>query len=217
MYLSKAQAQTIPFEAQPGSHVQAEVFANLANEVWIYFQNTSPDSLRLLWRRIEVSKPAEWDIDLCDYGACVGGVPASGLMLPIGQYDSAYLKLIVQPKDVLGQAELRFRVADNSNQSLYRDCTFTLRSPGVSSTELNSLQPEFKIFPNPVTDQLNVQLSGEVGQLDLLDSQGSVLETRFIDQTLNQDVLDMRLRQIGLYYLRFTSIFGAWLRPVVKI
>lgn len=206
-------AQTQPFVVLPSAHVEAEADLQQANEIWMYFQNTSADSIQLLWRRIEVNKPAEWDIDLCDYGACMGGTPASGLMLPLATQDSAYIKLIVQPKGVAGQAVLRFRVAIAQDQSQYADIQFTITAGQVATQ--SPMLATITAFPNPAKQQVTVQTTETGGIWTLLDAQGNQLaqEQAYSDHT----IFDLRLRQIGLYYLRYTYHAASLVIPLVKL
>ncbi len=206
-------AQVLPFAVLPSIHVEAEVNLQQANEVWMYYQNTGPDTIRLVWRRIEVNKPAEWDIDLCDYGSCVGGVPPSGLMLPLAPQDSAYIKLIVQPKGMAGQATLQFRVALAHDQSKYADIQFTISAGQVYIT--NPLQAGITAYPNPARQHIIAQTNLSGGTWMLLDAQGNKLATERADT--DQTVFDLRLRQMGLYYLRYTYDSASVVLPVVKL
>ncbi len=99
-------AQT--FQPLSGPLLVREVAFEQATECTIFFENLSGSPLQLRWRSGEVSMPDGWDIDLCDYGLCYVGIPASGVMNPISGSTQAYLKLIVQPDTVAGAGWLWF-------------------------------------------------------------------------------------------------------------
>jgi hypothetical protein len=146
-------AQT--FQPAPGPLLVSEVAFEQANECTIFFDNPSGNLLQLRWRSGEVSKPDGWDIDLCDYGLCYSGIPASGTMNPIWGNTQAYLKLIVQPDTVAGAGWLWFRVLEAGNDSNYVDVYFSLHTPGTSSLPALGAGPAaLRVFPNPASDAI---------------------------------------------------------------
>ncbi len=136
------------FSPDPGAVLQRETALEQATECYIFFNNPSGDSLQLRWKKIETSVPAGWAIDLCDYGLCYTGIPASGLMNTAADTARPYLKLIVQPGTTPGAAWLWFRVWQNGNPANTQDVFFDLHTPGTSAVQEAPL-PEISIFPNP--------------------------------------------------------------------
>jgi|GEM_PF-489113 len=136
-------------------HTQ-EVALEQANEAYIHFDNPSGDTLKLRWRRLEVNKPDDWDIDLCDYGLCYIGIPSNGTMSHVFDTIQPYLKLIVQPGQTPGAAWIWFRVYELGNEANFQDVYFSLNTPGVTAS--NEPVPSFSvsIFPNPATDIVNI-------------------------------------------------------------
>ncbi|MCC6412734.1 MAG: T9SS type A sorting domain-containing protein [Saprospiraceae bacterium] len=134
--------------------VLQEMAPEQANEVYLYFNNPSGDTLRLRWRRLEVNKPNAWDIDLCDYGTCYIGIPSNSDMSFVYDTIQPYLKLIVQPGQTPGAAWLWFRVYELDNEDNFQDVYFSLHTPGVTATD-EPVQPvPFEVFPNPATDMV---------------------------------------------------------------
>jgi len=70
--------------------------------------------------------------------------------------------------------------------------------PLSPSTEL--VQPEFRLFPNPVADQLVVEVAGANLPFEILDNLGR----KMISGNSNEAV-DVTLLPSGAYYLRFTN------------
>lgn len=140
------------FQPQPNPLLVSEVAFEQATECTIFFDNPSGNLLQLRWRSGEVSMPEGWNVDLCDYGLCYAGVPASGTMNPIWGSTQAYLKLIVQPDTVAGAGWLWFRVSEVGNDSNYVDVYFSLHTPGTSGTAAPSQISGLHIFPNPASD-----------------------------------------------------------------
>lgn len=142
-----------------GPVLTREVRFNEANECYLYFQNPSGDSLHLRWRRLEVGKPEEWTVDLCDYGTCYIGIPSNGLMNIISDSTRPYLKLIVQPGIRAGAAWFWFRVFERYNDSNFQDVYFNLYTPGTTGAGIPGEEDILKLSPNPVRDVLFISNS----------------------------------------------------------
>jgi len=153
-----ASAQT--FDPVPGALLQKEVALEQANECYIFFDNPDSDSLRLRWKRLEVSGPAGWIIDLCDFGLCYVGIPAGGLMNPAIGEEQPYLKLIVQPGIAPGAAWVGFRVWEDGNSANFADVFFDLHTPGVTAAP-GVFPKNVRLFPNPASDWLFVDNAGD--------------------------------------------------------
>lgn len=168
------------FFPDPANLLSAEVTPGQANEVYIHFNNPSGDTLWLKWRRLEMNMPEGWNIDLCDYGHCYGGVPSSSTMNFIHGNIQAYLKLIVQPDTVAGSAWLWFKVFELNNESNFQDVYFSLYTPGYTRTN-EPAAPALRLYPNPVRDILFLENTQPAERsLRLFNAQGKLV----LEQTL---------------------------------
>lgn len=141
------------FQPLPSGLLQQEVLPEQANECFIFFENLGGDSLQLRWKQLEAHFPPAWIVDLCDFGHCYAGIPANGLMNKAGLADQPYLKLIVQPGAIPGDAWFWFRVWVDGEPANFADVFFSLQTPGVTAaTEPPASTLHF--FPNPVSDLL---------------------------------------------------------------
>lgn len=87
-------------------------------------------------------------------------------------------------------------------------------NPMVNSTNLMLLLEDFTVFPNPVTDQLNVAGVG-VFDLQLLDMHSRLLEIR--EDVLETSTLNMSSYSSGYYFVRIKK-GNTWLtKKVVKL
>ena len=167
-------AQT--FQPLPAPLLVHEVAFEQATECTIFFENPSGSPLQLRWRSGEVSMPNGWDIDLCDYGLCYAGIPASGTMNPISGSTQAYLKLIVQPNLVAGAGWLWFRVSELGNDSNYVDVYFSLHTPGTTGTATPGQVSALRIFPNPASDAVFLEntFDSKTTHARILSAEGAV-------------------------------------------
>ena len=193
-------AQT-PFFPDPSPLKSAEVRANLANEVYLYFSNPGGDSLRLRWRLGEASLPQGWAAGLCDYGYCYFGVPNSGTMSWVYDTIQPYLKLVVIPNIVPGSAWYWFRVFEVGQDENYQDVYFSLYTEGTSGTG-DPEDPGFEVFPNPASEYLNIR-STDNSPLParIFNTQGVLMQEMTL-QPLAQHIVFCQNWPIGVYYLQ---------------
>ncbi len=192
-------AQT--FFATPGPLKEQELAFQQANECYLYFENPTGDTLQLRWKRVETSYPAAWDIDLCDYGSCYTGIPASALMNPAPAQEQPYLKLIVQPDTAPGNGWLWFRVWEEGNPANFEDVFFSVFTTGTSAVS-EPLSASVRVFPNPAAEWLSIQNNtGEPMQATLCSPDGLTVWAGRLPagQTTALQTLTW---PPGLYYLR---------------
>lgn len=194
-----ASAQT--FDPVPGALLQKEVAMELANECYIFFDNPGGDSLRLRWKRMENSSPADWIMDLCDFGLCYVGIPAGGLMNPATGNEQAYLKLIVQPGLTPGAAWLWFRVWEDGNPANFADVFFDLHTPGVTSSP-EVFAKNIRVFPNPASGMLFLEHAEERSMpVWLTDATGRPVWTGEVAPGERRSI-DLSPWPAGLYFLK---------------
>lgn len=136
-----------------GPLLEKEVGFSLANECYIYFDDNNADTLHLKWRLADASIPEGWDIDLCDYGTCYTGIPSGKTMLPAPDSSQPYLKLLVQPGTIAGNAWIWFRVSEVGNDTNFQDVYFSLFTAGTTGTAA-PVNTEMRIWPNPASEWL---------------------------------------------------------------
>ncbi|MCB0532159.1 MAG: T9SS type A sorting domain-containing protein [Lewinellaceae bacterium] len=175
-YCCSLSVEAQSFQATPGPLLSQVVKLEQANECYLFFENTSSDSIQLRWKRLDMSFSPEWTVDLCDFGLCYVGIPASGTMSPSSATEQPYLKLIVQPGATPGAAWFWFRVWETGNPAAFEDVYFSLYSPGVTS--LSHIEPmqNIQVFPNPATTQLNLEnQSRNSTTAQIVDAQGRLV------------------------------------------
>jgi hypothetical protein len=90
--------------------------------------HTSPDTLLLAWQKIFVSKPATWEVSLCDYGYCFTALPDSGNMDPIVPGDDGLMSLHAKAHDTNGTAIIRYAIWDRNNTTHRDTLTWVINS-----------------------------------------------------------------------------------------
>jgi len=192
-------AQT--FFPVPDPLLVQEVAPEQATECYIFFENPGGDSLRLRWKTVEQSYPSGWIVDLCDFGLCYVGIPASGLMNPVVGAERPYLKLIVQPGTTPGAGWVGFRVWEDGNPTNHADVFFSLHTPGVTSApEIG--QARLRVFPNPTSGVFFVDNTGNRPlPMQLTDVGGQLIWTDNVAPGERQ-MVDLAAWPAGSYFLK---------------
>jgi len=83
-----------------------------------------------------------------------------------------------------------------------------------TSTEAINQEFVFNVFPNPVSDVLQIDCDYNSGEIQLIDSRGVVI----YHQTPVEDhiALDIRDYSQGVYYVQLVTSKGKYVRTIVK-
>ena len=84
-----------------------------------------------------------------------------------------------------------------------------------------SLNDHIRVYPNPVTEQLNVNFYADKSQnmhLQLLDLQGKVMQQQDKNAATGQNHFSMDMTKLpaGIYFIRITTEMGVYNNKVVK-
>jgi len=89
--------------------------------------------------------------------------------------------------------------------------------PNTSSiAETQNSNVDFNVFPNPTSDNLNIQISSSINNalVELLDLQGRLIYTQKI--TNSNSIIDMHNFKNGVYFARLSSDRNTTTRRIVK-
>jgi hypothetical protein len=91
----------------------------------------------------------------------------------------------------------------------------------VTAVEETIIDPvKIRVFPNPVTESVNIQFDAPVNEeisLDILDSQGKLIKTDFIGPASTVKEINMQDVPGGVYYLRLSNGKNVNVYKVVKL
>ncbi len=84
----------------------------------------------------------------------------------------------------------------------------------VSTAGINeSSLLNFKVFPNPTTDNISVSFEGNSATLTIRDAQGKLIQSTEIS---NNEVVSLKAVQSGIYFFELTTENGTSMQRVVK-
>ena len=99
--------------------------------------------------------------------------------------------------------------SDNSVPSNWIASTNTITA--VGETEINT---NLKFYPTPVNDNLSIEYSGTIKNVELLDIQGKSI--RKIDLNSGNYKLDMSSCSTGIYLIRVVTSEGSFMKKIIK-
>lgn len=139
------------------------------------FNNTGT-TVTIRWTRVVEQKPQEWNVNFCDKNLCyLGSVESKTFELMSG--DSGLLKPIFYPNEVPGTGVFRLYLQSETPGVTWADTTvYVAVATGVSGTVNIEQVTNVSVFPNPVTDMLNVVTADAnlQGQWRITDTAGKV-------------------------------------------
>ena len=176
-------AQLDIIETLQADSLTFDVEWNAYNHSYIYFRNTTNDTIHLNWRTVQQDNPEDWHMAVCDNYQCYGNIPNMADMAPIAPFDTVYMRVETNPFETPGEGVVRFRIYENGNTDEFTTFHFGLKAPQLSNT-INTDKPiNFSIFPNPTQDIVHLtNHSAASFKYRLLDNQGRQLFSGQIQQ-----------------------------------
>lgn len=196
-------------------------------DVYIYFHNNSSGAVKLIWRLLEESIPAEWSLGICDNVACYYNVNNSLYNAKtsdtISAGDFAFLKGVFDAHCTDGEGWIRVssKVEDgsfNNPDTLFYKASTTAQCPnGITEKGIYST---IQTYPNPVTNEVVITsgfIAAQPLKINLTDLQGRVVGTVPAFQ-LNARI-DMSSFPSGAYLLQFLEADNraVAIRKVIKL
>jgi len=129
--------------------------------------------------------------------------------------------ILTLTSDILeGETEvLAFQVGDGNFQASDSVMILRINNFGLT-TGLNDLEKNTKIYPNPATEKVSVEITKntiEIQKIELLNLMGNTLDN--ISYPISQDNISISLKDIsnGMYILKITTNRGVFLKRITKL
>lgn len=160
--------------------------------------NTTADSLELMWELFDNTSPAGWDFSFCDYTSCYAGNITSGTMTKFGQNQAGFIKVNLMPTTV-GVAQFRFKVWKTSNPTDIDTITFLFDAIlGISDIDLGQ---KVSVYPNPSNgEQVTINNILPNSELVIQNALGQVVFSKNINSS-KLSISNLELRR-GVYFVR---------------
>ena len=175
-----------------------EVNGYYSPTIYMEHDNTTTDSLELMWEQIENTAPVGWDYSYCDWTNCYAGNITSGTMSKIGPNQSGFIKVNVLPPSV-GTAKFRFKVWKTSDPTDIDTITFLFEAIlGVSDLYLGE---KVSVYPNPSNgEQVTINNILPNSELVIQNALGQVVLSRNVGSS-KLSISNLALRR-GVYFIR---------------
>lgn len=179
---------------------------NMQNDFKIYQDNISDDTLILKWQLISKSLVNGWDYSTCAFGICYTGIPDSlCTMNPLPPHETAFLSLLIDPKDHKGTGKATYYVYDSQNPSV-RDTISFIISTDMNSISDHALANAWSLYPNPASESISIKI-------DHNGSPGSSIRiSNIVGQTVYTASVRMGVTEVpvntlspGIYFVRYDS------------
>lgn len=157
-------------------------------------------TMHLSWKVLDRKENKEWDLSVCDFGACYIGVPEGGDMDPATSADDVFFKFTVNPMGKADDCWYTIRVYDKNDETNADTITMLFKAQPTSVGEIN--KEVFSIYPNPSTGLVTLNLDGDFGaitNLNLVDINGKNVMSAQLDGLKQSQQLDLTSIPRGTY------------------
>jgi len=181
----------------------------------IYQTNTGTGSITLVWEKVSISVPPQWQYSMCDLGTCYPGLPTGPTtMNVVAPGAQGFLGLNIDPGNTPGSGVVKVRVYQSGFVANADTLTWYVNANAVGINEV-SINNSVKIYPNPASDYFYVELNKitEVKNACLTDALGKKVMSPALstDKKINISELDK-----GIYFLNIETTEGRILKRIIK-
>ena len=96
-------------------------------------------------------------------------------------------------------------------------CTYVISSSNVGINDLENVNSELYIYPNPVEDELFIRSNNySIESIELLDVAGKVIERRNLTKNTKEVKINMSMYVTGIYFVRIKSTNVTTMKKILK-
>jgi len=172
--------------------------------------NLTSGTVTIRWTRVIEQKPPEWTVNFCDKNLCYLEV-VSSRTFELNNGESGMLKPIFYPNEVPGTGVLRLYLQSETPGVTWADTiVYVAVATGVSGTVNIEQVTDVAVFPNPVTDILNVVTADAnlQGQWRITDTAGKVWRCSTAGVSAIAGQIPVAQLPAGLYFLNIATPDG---------
>jgi hypothetical protein len=182
----------------------------------IYMINTGSSTLSITWETISVNLPTGWDYSMCDLGTCYPGIPAGPNTMNTATVGTAdpFLGLNIYPYNISGTGTVTVRVYKTGSASMADTLNWIIKTNAVGVEEISAASP-VKIYPNPASDKLNIQLpNAGNAEVNITDASGRIIFSPRVSAGNNS--IDISALAQGFYVININTPEKKFTKRIVK-
>lgn len=119
--------------------------------------NTTSDSIQLQWTKVSESVPVGWEASVCDNFTCNTSLVDDGTMLPVLPGEYGLLLIHITAHLNYGTAVIQYAIWDQNYPAAIDTLTYILHVNAPSSVGQVTLNEDYQLYPNPVSDALFIK------------------------------------------------------------
>lgn len=208
-FLFNVQAQSIGFVDGKESYeyVENDLLKDGFKSCKIKFYNNTDADITIKYKKISVDFPESWTVSFCDNSDCYPGFVDAAQFRPISAGDTVDLKLDVYPDGTADTAYVSYAIWDDANPDVVDTLNYQIMSRWGLFTE-NIEFTQVSVFPNPVSDVLNIRSISAIKQVNILDLNGKIVYSEKISEPNSLFTLPLVSLPSGLYVVEATTLLG---------
>lgn len=208
-FLFNMQAQSIGFvdSKELYEYVENDLLKDGFKSCKIKFYNNIDADITIKYKKVSVDFPESWSVSFCDNSDCYPSFVDAAQFRPISAGDTVDLKLDVYPDGTADTAYVSYAIWDEANPDVVDTLNYQIMSRwGLFSENVEVTQ--VSVFPNPVSDVLNIRSISAIEQVDILDLNGRIVYSEKISEPNSSVTLPLVSLPNGLYVVEATTLLG---------
>ena len=205
----------------PLDTVEVSLEYNKLKSVSIFIDNSqSSEALEYTWTEIDRSLNLNWEVQLCDCQTCYSNyhlIPEDTTVNCDGIYEIAAggtfsgFAMYVDPFEIEDEGFITLDFAQIRGDATGR-VTFRARFTPTSTKDLGNAINEFKIFPNPAQDMVNLSIDTDASVdailVRVVDLLGKEVKTQRIPAGTTIYQMNSSDLNTGIYFVQLTNLEG---------
>lgn len=166
-------------------------------------RNTSAGTLKLLWKREDISVPPMWEPTVCDNVQCYSTfvkMPPAEYYNEVKKGGSMLTDMHVYDAGVPGSAYVKLTVfeLDDTTSNITIDYLFNKESVGTKNLKSVNL----RMYPNPASSAVTIDYNNGISRIEIF----SVLGNKLLNyRTEPSKTYDISMLEDGMYFIRFIT------------
>ena len=207
MAIIQVNAQT--FSTKEDSRADYFLTAGGYHDLTVHFENLTQEPIILAYEKVYVDFPSAWSFQLCDNRNCFTGFVDGDTFSAIQPGDeSSSLKLTVYPQNVLDTGIVSYKIYNKYQPEDVDTIEYRIYVVWTASTPEVRIESNFKVYPNPVNNNLTVSNTSDVLTYSVFNASGQMIMRKDFAKATKDFKVDCSNIVNGVYIIQLLTENG---------
>lgn len=170
-------------------------------DCYLIFHNYLGKSADFVYNKIQDDYPKQWWVSFCDNVNCYASLIQSDTFATLKDSAEAEFKITVTPNGHADTSTVQYEFYEASNPNVKDTLTFVFIVQWGAGTQ-DLVSGTYRVFPNPVTDQLHIPFAKSGSEISIYNETGSVVRKFQANASAVYSASDL---MSGVYFVSYLS------------